>query len=578
MVICQIHDIIESMHFFPLPTFAPHYRNSDYMRLIAVILMFTLSAVAMAQRPVDTFFDQADNFFKRNVSAGLVDYTLIKNDPVKLNELVSLISEVNQEELAVDDRKAFLINAYNILVIDGICKEYPVNSVMDIDGFFKKKKHAWYGGTITLDDIEFKLLQPSTDDRLHFALVCAAKTCPPLMEGAYLPANIDKQLTAARYQTLNDASWIIIDNPNTQILFPELLEWYEHDFTGEKMEIRDYVNLYRKHALDMDYDFEDTYYDWTLNDSKLAGKFAMPQFPPGKGQYVPPGDETTTGTNSNKNKRKGNDEGASNVRTYTPSVLLKKDQVEVKLFNNLYTQTAWFNSDGDHTPTGGRDNYHTTLLQVLLGTTESARVNWGIDVNLKGTRSDTASDASPLNVFKFEDNATNRWELASVGAKVKFAPFKELKRLSVQSTLWIPVANDLEGTPWLDWNRLTWWNQFFFDKPIGEHFQIFTEADVMVRIPRDQNTGLQFFMPVSLFTSYFPTNKSTVYGMFQYAPTQQYDPEFKNAAGAYYMQYGVGTKYQVTKSLEVEFLFTDFFTGVAQGAGETYNIGIRYLR
>ena len=171
-----------------------------------------------------------------------------------------------------------------------------------------------------------------------------------------------------------------------------------------------------------------------------------------------------------------------------------------------------------------------------------------------------------------------RWAFASLGPKIKVSPFAAIKRFSVQSTLWIPVADDLEGTPWLAWDRITWWNQFFFDKSFGDHFQLFTEADLLLRIPKDKNTGMQFFTPVSVFTSFFPTNKSTVYAMIQYAPLREYDPEWSNPADGWFAQYGFGAKYQLTKALEIEFLFTDFFAGKAQGAGETYTIGFRYLR
>lgn len=586
--------------FFLWSTFDAQTLNLRCMRFVLSCILICFGSQLVAQQTVDDFFEKADNFFKRNVSDGLVDYTLIKNDPVMLNELVSMISETNSEELSAQNRKAFLINAYNILVIKGVCDHYPTKSVMDVPGFFKKKAFPWYGGTITLDKLEHELIQPKLDARVHFALVCGARTCPPLRKAAYRPGILDIQLDSVRYKTINAPNWFIIDYFNEQIMYPELLDWYEADFTKEQMEMRDYINQFRKEALDTDYDFEETYYDWTLNDSKLAGTFELPTFKSGRtppegwepGKQMGEGyDHPNAGPNAKRNQRERakaqqeeaervqpRDGGKSNITTYTPSALLQKDQLEVKLFNNIYTQTAWFNGDGDFTELNGRQTYHTTLLSVLLGSSESARVNVGFDMNLKGTRVESDPKASPLNVFKFEDNSTNRWELASLGPKVKFSPFAKLKRLSIQSSFWIPVASDMEGTPWLDWQRLTWWNQIFFDKSVGDHWQFFTEADLMLRIPQNKETGMQFFTPLSAFVSYFPSNKATVYAMYQFGPQQQFTPNYSDSDGAYYMQYGFGGKYQLTKSLEIEVLFSDFFLGLAQGAGETYNVGLRYLR
>jgi len=535
------------------------------MRLSALLLAFVLPVLVIAQRPIDTFLEESDNFFKRNVYDGLVDYTLLKNEPAQLNELARLITEIDEKTLEGNERLAYLINAYNILVVKGVCDHYPTNSVMDVDGFFKKKKFDWFGGaSITLDKLEHGLIKPAEDDRLHFVLVCGAKTCPPLIEGGYLPSKLEKQLDLARENAINDPSWVLIDPVGKQALYPKLLDWYEKDFTGGETDLRGYLNKYRKTPIAEDVTMKESYYDWTLNDSKLRGKFSVPAF----------ADGSTAPATSIPAK---NDPAASNVRVFTPSALLRKGQVEVKLFNNLYTQTAWFDPDGENADLGGRGNFFTSTASVLLGTTESARLNFGLDMNVKGVRNDSAN-ASPLATFRFEDDMNNRWALASLGPKVKFQPFKAVKRLSVQSTLWIPVADELEGTPWIDWQRLTWWNQFFFDRSFGDHFQVFTEADLLVRIPQVDNTGIQVFTPLSLFTSWFPTNFSTVYGMFQYAPTRQWAPEFGTPDDAYYMQYGFGAKYQVTKSLEVEVLFTDFFTGRAQGAGETYNVGLRWLR
>ena len=49
----------------------------------------------------------------------------------------------------------------------------------------------------------------------------------------------------------------------------------------------------------------------------------------------------------------------SNIFTFTPSKLLKKGQVEMQLYNNLYTQTAYRNGNREKVELDTRDTSHT---------------------------------------------------------------------------------------------------------------------------------------------------------------------------------------------------------------------------
>jgi len=51
----------------------------------------------------------------------------------------------------------------------------------------------------------------------------------------------------------------------------------------------------------------------------------------------------------------------------------------------------------------------------------------------------------------------------------------------------------------------------------------------------------------------------------------------KDLLAAYYVQAGSGVKIQVLKSLELEAAYTVFPSGKNTGAGQTYNIGLRFL-
>jgi hypothetical protein len=63
----------------------------------------------------------------------------------------------------------------------------------------------------------------------------------------------------------------------------------------------------------------------------------------------------------------------SNIQTYTPSKLLDKGQWDLKIFNNLYTETkATFN---DVKADKARENYFTSTLEIFTGFSENNRIN-----------------------------------------------------------------------------------------------------------------------------------------------------------------------------------------------------------
>ncbi len=264
-----------------------------------------------------------------------------------------------------------------------------------------------------------------------------------------------------------------------------------------------------------------------------------------------------------------------NAQTYTPSNLLSKGQVNVQLFNNLYTQTAFRDNEGNLVKLNNRSNYFGSLLQVFVGVDKKNRINVGFDVNFKSVRIDANENSSPFKVLLFESNNFSRTAITSVGPKIKWAPFKKLPDFSVQTSFWIPLKSNSESNPWLDYNRYTSWTQIFYSHMLNSKFQFFYELDAFARIKKESAQNNQLSTPATFIVSYFPTSKLTFYSLLQYSPFYTYNKGVK--INSYYAQAGLGAKYQISKTLQLELLYTDFFASRGNGAGTTYNLGIRYL-
>ena len=192
--------------------------------------------------------------------------------------------------------------------------------------------------------------------------------------------------------------------------------------------------------------------------------------------------------------------------------------------------------------------------------------------------SNTDGNTSPLNVFSGEANS-RRQGFTNFGPKIRWAPFQALPNFSVQSAFWIPIGQDLEGNgtqPYIDWNGATWNTQFFNDITLGNNWSVFTEIDVLLEDIGNAGNGAlnRLSTPATAILSYFPNPKTTIYALGNYSPF--WGNEFD-----YFVQAGIGAKYQVTSKFELEALVTDFsnkFLAANNGQAATFNIGVRISR
>lgn len=235
------------------------------MKKYIAILFLAFTTFLNAQN-LNSFLSKTDDFLKANVSNGKVDYQKIKTDAASLNELVETISKMDVSKENANAQKAFLINAYNLLLIKGIIAKYPVKSPMDIAGLFDKITHTIAGKKHTLNDIENKLIRAKYNDaRIHFVLVCGALGCPPIINTVYKPETLEEQLNKQAKIALNNPAFIKVNAGSKKVELSQIFEWYKGDFiTKGKNEI-DYINQFRDAKIDEKSKISYYPYDWTLN-------------------------------------------------------------------------------------------------------------------------------------------------------------------------------------------------------------------------------------------------------------------------------------------------------------------------
>jgi len=524
------------------------------MRKISYILLINLilSNTSIAQNNEKSIYQSIDGFYKNYITSGSVDYKLIKSN---LPELDSLVKKIGvYAPISDQDKKAFLINAYNVFVIKQLVDAYPVKSPQDVSGFYDNKICNVLGKKFSLNEIENnELRKVYKDPRFHFVLVCGALGCPPIINDAYTPEKLETQLTVQTKLALNNNEFLKIEG--NKVFLSEIFKWYEEDFTKQQKVI-EFVNQYRDVKIPTDYTIDYYPYDWRINE------------------YVPVNEVVKEEVFNPENNRNVN-----NIQKYTPSVLFKRGQWEYKFFNNLYSQTMGFESNGNKVDYGNRSNYFTSINQFLIGV--NSNINIGADVWVNSVRVNDGVKDSPFNVLKFENTPNTRTEIAYAGPKIKIIPFKKLSHLSFQTTFLIPLADDMEGKkngrPYLNRDSYISITQIFYDYSIASKFQLFFQVSPWIYIaknnPSDGSSRFSVSSPTSIFFSYFPTKRLTFYVQ------QEFWPNYGNKGiNSWFRQEGLGMKLQIIKGkLEAETSYTRFTLGANSGAGETFNFGLRII-
>lgn len=229
-------------------------------------LVFLLTVSGITAQGLEDYFSKTDSFLKSHVVNGKVNYVDIKKAPENLASLLEMAKGISIAKSDADNYKAFWINTYNLLVIDGIVRNHPLKSPLDVGGFFDKKKHEVGGEKITLNDIENKLLRANfpTEARFHFVLVCAGLGCPPIINTAYKPSSLDAQLQKQTVKALNDANFIRVNKNKVKV--SQIFEWYKGDFEQNGSSLVDFINTYRNEKLPDNSKVSYYPYDWTLNE------------------------------------------------------------------------------------------------------------------------------------------------------------------------------------------------------------------------------------------------------------------------------------------------------------------------
>lgn len=240
-----------------------------------------------------------------NVLTNEVDYAALSRSADFRQYLVSArkLRYFDPLLLSVIERKAFFLNVYNSLMIHAITVLSKPRTTYDRISLYNSAAYNIGGRPYTLNMIEHGILRanrrggmpfaqipfveadarrlcslPDVDPRIHFALNCGARSCPPVR--FYESHNLDKSLDSAARAYLQD---VLVDIPSRTVTLPKLLQWYRVDFQGHNGAedvlhwTLPYLTADKRHPIEKFIEEREksscpfkivfASYDWTVNDS-----------------------------------------------------------------------------------------------------------------------------------------------------------------------------------------------------------------------------------------------------------------------------------------------------------------------
>ena len=222
-------------------------RNGRHLLFLSALMFFLITALVTTARSVQVVDSSIyAGLLGKYVKDGVVDYEGFKSEEVKLDQYLKVLEKTDTKTLSRNEQFAFYVNAYNAWTIKLILSGYPgIKSIKDLGSLFKnpwKKKICRIDGeVIALDDIEHNILRPRfKDPRVHFAINCAAKSCPPVRSEPYRGGDLDQQLDEMTRAFINELESNRLEGHTLYV--SSIFKWFAEDFN------KDIVGFFLKYA------------------------------------------------------------------------------------------------------------------------------------------------------------------------------------------------------------------------------------------------------------------------------------------------------------------------------------------
>lgn len=264
---------------------------SRYGGWIVWLVLSCLAAVPVrGQNNEVGLYDGYARVLARHVDEkGLVDYQALQGDRAGLDAFIIALGRVSSgtyEKWDTDHKLAFWINAYNAITLQVIIDHYPIkptfparlkyppDSIRQIKGAWDKLTFSVLTRSLTLDDIEHKILRREfSKPRFHLAVVCASRGCARLRNEPYDGARLIEQLDDQGRYFFADANKFRIDREKKVVWLSPYFKWFGEDFVPRYGRTREFAGYDETERASLN--FASVYLDYERKSYLAAGGYRI---------------------------------------------------------------------------------------------------------------------------------------------------------------------------------------------------------------------------------------------------------------------------------------------------------------
>lgn len=234
--------------------------------LLSALLAITSSAVSLAA----DWQSEYATLLRKYVTPSGVRYAAWKGDAgdlAALKKVVDSIATAPAPEGKSPEALAFYLNAYNAWILHEALEKYPTKSVKDtLFTFFTSNRLTVAGQKISFNKLEKEIVIPRFGEpRIHMALNCASRSCPPLRNEPFTGSKLSAQLDSQSKQFVNSSNGVRLEKGSAEL--SSIFDWYKEDFGGPSGALA-FVNKHRSSPIPPNTKVAFQSYDWRLNEAR----------------------------------------------------------------------------------------------------------------------------------------------------------------------------------------------------------------------------------------------------------------------------------------------------------------------
>jgi len=239
-------------------------------RFCFATLFLASAAVAQAENS-SKWIDTYNSLLGKYVTSSGVKYADWKNNAADMQAIQQVVDGIAMEKISgvKKEQLAFYLNAYDAWILHEALGKYPTKSVKDLlFTFFTSPRIKVAGEQMSFNHLEKDIIRPKFGEpRVHCALNCASRSCPPLNPEAFRAEKLDAQLEKLAVAFVNSPRGVDYSAAQKSAALSAIFNWYKDDFKAVGGPLA-FINKRRSEPLPNDVKITYQDYDWSLNEAK----------------------------------------------------------------------------------------------------------------------------------------------------------------------------------------------------------------------------------------------------------------------------------------------------------------------